>query len=52
MPRTTFTITGDISDFDRIDNLYKNLKREGNKALTNWEIKVDAFYTESQKKAE
>jgi len=52
MPRTTFTITGDISDFERIDNLYRKLKLEGGKMLTNWEIKVQAFYEETQVKAE
>jgi len=52
MPRTTITITGEIAEFDRIDNLYNRLKSEGEKMLTDWEIKVEAFYTESQKKAE
>lgn len=48
MPKAVFTMSGDIADFDRIDNVYKTLKREGEKMLTNWEIKVTAEYSETQ----
>ena len=48
MPRATYTITGDIKEFDRIDNLYTTLKREGAKMLENWEISVTAAYTERE----
>jgi len=51
VPRATFTMTGDIENFDRIDNVFKALKREGEKLLKNWTIKVDAEYTESEKGA-
>lgn len=48
MARATFTIIGEIGEFDRIDNLYRALKREGQKALTNWEIRVQAEYVETE----
>lgn len=48
MPKATFKITGEIEAFDRIDNLYRTLKREGSKMLKNWVIEVDADYTEKQ----
>ena len=46
MPKATFTITGEIEEFDRIDNLYRSLKREGAKMLSDWEISVSAEYNE------
>lgn len=46
MPITTFTIKGEIKDFERIDNLYRTLKREGSKLLKNWEITMESTYTE------
>ncbi len=46
--RATFIITGDIEAFDRVDNLFRALKREGAKALKNWEIKIDATYEEKE----
>ncbi|MBA7544817.1 hypothetical protein ES705_37178 [subsurface metagenome] len=46
MPKATFTISGDIEEFDRVDNLYRSLKREGAKMLKNWKIEVNAEYTE------
>ncbi len=45
---TTFTITGEISDFNRIDNVFSALKREGAKLLKNYTIEVTASYTETQ----
>lgn len=49
MPRATFQITGDIEEFGRVDNLYRVMRREGEKLLKNWVIKVDVAYTESEK---
>lgn len=46
MPKATFTITGEIEEFDRVDNLYRSLKREGAKMLKNWVISVNADYSE------
>lgn len=51
-PRTTFKITGDIDEFDRVDNLYKTMKREGEKLLKNWVIEVEATFSESEEEAE
>jgi len=48
MPRAVFTVTGDIKEFDRVDNIYRALKREGEKGLENWEISVDVTYGEKQ----
>ena len=48
MPKATFTITGEIEEFDRLDNLYRSLKREGSKLLKNWKITVAADYEEIQ----
>ena len=45
-PKATFTITGEIDDFTRIDNLYKALKREGVKLLKNSTIHVQVEYIE------
>jgi len=51
MPKATFKITGEIDEFDRIDNLYRSLKREGEKMLKNWIIEVNAEYIETQESA-
>ena len=48
MPKATFTISGEIEEFDRLDNLYASLKREGAKLLKNWVITVNADYEEKQ----
>ena len=48
MPKCNVTMTGEIQDFDRLDNVYNNLKREGAKLLKNWEIKIQAEFTEKQ----
>ena len=50
--KATFTITGDIEAFDRIDNLYRAFRREGAKLLKNWEIKIEAEYEEKEGETE
>jgi len=52
MPKSTFTITGDIKDFSRVDNVYAALKREVSKALKNWSMKIDISHEESQGEGE
>ncbi|NVM55331.1 MAG: hypothetical protein HWN66_16610 [Candidatus Helarchaeota archaeon] len=48
MPDATFIIRGSIEDFTRLDNLYKSLKREGDKLLSAWSIDVEVKYTEKK----
>ena len=48
MPKATLTITGDIQDFGRVDNVYTSLKREGSKLLRNWTINVSVDFEETQ----
>ncbi len=48
MPRAEFIMSGEIAAFDRIDDVYTAMKREGAKLLKNWEITVKAEYSESQ----
>lgn len=48
MPESVFIIRGTIEDFTRLDNLYKALKREGEKLLDNWSINVEVKYTEKK----
>lgn len=48
MPQATFKISGEIAEFDRLDNVYRTLKREGEKLFKNWTIEVTADYTETQ----
>ena len=48
MPKAMFKITGEITEFDRIDNLYRALKREGEKLLTDWTIEVTAEFSETK----
>lgn len=52
MPKCTFTIEGEIGDFTRIDNLYRSLKREGDKLLTDWTIRLNIAYTEKRGEGE
>ena len=52
MPKATFTVEGEIEDFTRIDNIYRVLKREGEKLLKNWKIKFDIKYEESEEEGE
>lgn len=48
MPEATFIIRGSIEDFTRLDNLYKSLKREGDKLLEQWTIDVEVKYSEKK----
>ncbi len=48
MPKMTVTLTGEITEFDRIDNLYAAVKRECKKMLKDWTINVAAEYTEKE----
>lgn len=48
MPQATFTISGEIIDFTRLDNLYKSLVRESDKLLTGWQMDVKVQYSEKQ----
>lgn len=48
IPKAIFTITGDIEDFTRLDNLYKSLKRESDKLLKDWTIDIKVEYTEKK----
>ena len=52
MPKASFTISGEIEDFTRVDNIYKTLKREGNKLFKDWVIDFDVKYQEKQGKGE
>ncbi len=47
MPKAIFTMSGEIAAFDRIDDVYKALKREGSKLLLDWEITVTAEFKEN-----
>jgi len=48
MPECTFTITGNIHDFTRLDNIYKALLREASKLLTDWTLSASVQYSEKQ----
>lgn len=48
MVEATFIIKGSIEDFTRLDNLYKSLKREGDKLLSDWNIDVTVQYSEKK----
>lgn len=48
MPKAMFKISGDIEAFDRVDNLYRSLRREGEKGLKDWVIEVNVDYTEKE----
>jgi len=48
MPQCKFTITGNIKDFTRLDNIYKALLREASKLLTGWEMSAIVNYSEKQ----
>jgi len=48
MPQAVFTISGSIADFTRLDNIYKALKREADKGLTNWTLDAKVEYSEKQ----
>ncbi len=48
MPEATFIIRGSVLDFTRLDNLYRSLKREGDKLLEDWTINVEVKYSEKK----
>ncbi len=48
MPKATFQISGEIKDFTRVDNIYRIMKREGEKLLDDWEIKFDVTFEEKK----
>ena len=48
MPQCTFQIVGDIAAFDKVDDVYKVLKRDGAKLLTNWTLTVSVEFTEKE----
>ena len=48
MPEAIFTITGKIDDFTRLDNLYKSLKRESEKLLSEWTMNIKVTYEEKK----
>ena len=45
-PEVTVTLTGKISDFGRIDNVYNVLKREGSKLLKDWNMDISVKFSE------
>jgi len=48
-PEVIVTLTGKISDFSRVDNVYTTLRREGAKLLKNWDLKIHVEFQESEK---
>ncbi|KKN18533.1 hypothetical protein LCGC14_0954820 [marine sediment metagenome] len=48
MPQTIIKITGNIEDFTRLDNVYRTLKREAGKLLSDWKMDFEVTYQESQ----
>ena len=48
MPQAEFKISGEIKDFTRVDNIYRTLKREGEKILENWTIDFNVSYIEKK----
>lgn len=46
MPEATIIIRGSIEDFTRLDNLYRSVKREGEKLLSGWTIDIEVKYSE------
>jgi len=49
MPKASFKMTGDIDEFERVDNLHRVMKREGSKLLKNWKIEVEVLFAEDEK---
>lgn len=41
------TLKGKIADFDRLDNVYRSIKREAEKLLSDWELEIEMNYRES-----
>ena len=52
MPECTFTITGNIKDFTRLDNIYKAFIREADKGLSSWIMSAAVKYSEKQGEVE
>lgn len=52
MPKAVFQISGEIEDFTRVDNIYRSLKREGDKLLKDWTISFNVEYVEKRGKGE
>jgi len=48
VPQAEFKITGEIEDFTRVDNIYRTMKREGEKLLKNWKVEFKVNYVESE----
>jgi len=48
VPKATFTVTGEITDFTRADNLYRTMKREIAKLLKNWSLDFKIDYQEAE----
>ena len=48
MPQAVITISGNIEDFTRLDNVYRSLKREAKKLLGKWKLEVSVTYEEKQ----
>ena len=52
MPQVKITVTGNIKDFDRLDNVYRTFKRETDQALDDWVLQIDVDYTEKKGEGE
>ncbi len=48
VPKAVFTVSGEIADFTRADNLYRTMKRETEKLLKNWSIDFKIDYSEKE----
>lgn len=48
VPQATFKITGTVADFSRVDNIYRTMKREGEKLLDDWKIELSVEYVETK----
>lgn len=47
-PGVEIKMTGTITDFARIDNVYTTMKREGSKLLDKWKIEINVSYAEQK----
>ena len=45
-PEVEVKLTGKITDFGRMDNVYTVLKREGAKLLKDWNIEINVKFSE------
>jgi len=48
VPEAKITISGNIEDFTRLDNVYRSLKREAEKLLSGWKMDIAVSYVETQ----